>query len=430
VQAKQSCTRSNQVAPFHDYWRDRTPDKRCRRLAERLPELLKAQGRQRIRNRAGLVDLAEPLIVNLAHHAGWHRRLLVSRDTSNRNPLPGLLDALERAGYVRQHIAPASPLGGCTTEVEPLPPLLDTLAPVAAAEILPELRAVVEMRDSAGQPVKVPARALRELTPPINRLNRRLRTVEMTLFGELLVAPQVRRVFNLDLEHGGRWYHPLQNRSKAERAALELDGEPVIELDFNALHPRLIYAREGMQYPLDRCPYRDACRDPDDDAERKAMKGIGFQVINDTSPEQAIAHLEARQHPGRVAAYHRHRAELAEWAALPPEQRTAPPRRPAGLWDTFEPLSPEIDVRAAVSRFLAAHESIAYTFSREGQALELQHADARIAERVIARCVERRWAVLPVHDSFIVQARHAAGLRTFMDDAYADETSGYRCPIK
>src|SRR5690554_2735393 len=425
MQAKQALTTSSGTTPFRDYWRDKTSDKRARRFAEALPGLLRRHGlRQRIRNAPALVDLAESLVVNLAHAAHWHRRILVSRDTSKRNPLPGLLDDLEALGFIRQWKAPPSRYGGTTSEAEPLPALLDAIAPIPARDIAPELRAVVELRDSDSQLVSVPARALRALAPPIKRLNRILRPVVVSLDGRELVCPQVRRVFNLDFQHGGRWYHPLQNLSKAERARLLLDGEPVVELDYSALHPRLIYAREGITYPTDADPYAIP------GVPRPAAKGIWLQVMNDTSISAAVAHLESRQHQDRIAAHERYRAELEAWQETPLERRTAPPRRPSCLGPTFEPFAPEVDVQAAVAALLDTHAAIAHTFNTEGQALELQHTDARIAERVITRCVERRWPVLPVHDSFIVKARHAQALRSFMADAYAAETGGHQCPIK
>jgi hypothetical protein len=425
MQVYQALGANHECSLFNQNWRDKTRDRRARRLAETIPALLKRHGlRQRIRNSAALIDIAEALFVNLGHAANWHRRVLVSRDTSHRNPLPNLLDALEALGFIRQWKAPCSPYGGITSQAEPLPPLLDALEPISAPEIAEQLRAVVEMRDSAGEPVTVPARALRVLSPPIKRLNRILSAVVVTLSGRRLVTPQVIRIFNGDLSHGGRWYHRLQNLSKAERASLLLDGEPVAELDFSALHPRLIYARERIDFPIHADPYASA------GIPRKAMKAIWLQVMNDTSPRAAAAHLEGRQNPGRLAAYERHSADLKAWQETPLQSRTAPPIRPLCLGPAFEPFPPEIDVPAAIEALLEIHAPIAHTFNREGQALELQNTDARIAERVIARFVERGWPVLPVHDSFIVKARHSQALRSFMDAAFAAETGGFQCPIK
>jgi hypothetical protein len=424
MQSEQAITTPYECAPFRDYWRDKSRDRRARRFAEALPGLLRRRGlRQRIRNHAALVELTEAVALNLVHAAHWHRRVLVSRDTSHRNPLPPLLDDLEALGFIRQWKAPRRPHGGVTSEVEALPALLDAFAPVHLEEIDASLRAVVELRDDDGLSRPVPARALRALAPPINRLNRILRAAVVDLDGEKF-RPQVRRVFNGDLEHGGRWYHRLQNLSKDERGRLLINGEPVVELDYSALHPRLIYAREGIAYPLDADPYAIP------GVPRKAAKGIWLQVMNDTSISAAVAHLEGRQHADRIAAHERYRAELEAWQATPLERRPEPPMRPACLGPTFEPFAPEIDVKAAVDALLDTHAAIAHTFNTEGQALELQHTDARIAERVITRCVERRWAVLPVHDSFIVQERHAQALRSFMADAYAAETGGHQCPIK
>lgn len=422
---KISSTNTGYVAHFREYWRDKTKDKRAQRLAFRLPALMKRHGlRQRIRNNDSLVELAEALIVNLAHTAQWHRRLLVSRDTSHRNQLPGLLDALEALGFIKQWKAPSNPWGGVASEIEALPRLMQTIAPISAHEIAVELRSVVELRGSDGVKVSVPARALRALSPPIKRLNRLLVSSVVEMDGCELVRPQVKRVFNGDFAHGGRWYHPLQNLSKDERQRLLLDGEQVVELDYSALHPRLIYAREGIDYPLTADPYAIP------GVPRPVAKSIWLQVMNDTSINAAIAHLVARQNPDRIAAFERYRAELECWQQAPIERRQKPPKRPACLDATFKPFSPETDVQSAVDALLDTHAAIAHTFNTEGQALALQYVDACIAERVISRLVERRWPVLPVHDSFIVKASHEAALRSFMAYAYSEETNGYQCPVK
>jgi hypothetical protein len=62
------------------------------------------------------------------------------------------------------------------------------------------------------------------------------------------------RVFNRDFQHGGRFYGPeWQSMNEDERSRLITDGSPVVELDFQSLHPTILYALSGEQ--LDEDPY-------------------------------------------------------------------------------------------------------------------------------------------------------------------------------
>jgi hypothetical protein len=414
---------SDRVAPFRPWWRDKTTDSRFTELAKADPDRLKAHGRQRVCRRTELVELATTLRVNLAHSAQWNRRVMIPRRKQTNTWISELLDAWESEGLVRQRIGQWSPDGGTMTEVEALPAMLEETRPPAVTEIAPELRTVLEMRDQNGKPAKFPGRAFRDFAPPVNRLNRLLRKTRVRINDEPMVAPQVRRIFNGDIEHGGRFYHDLQNLPKADRANLEINGEPVTEKDYSALHVYLLYMSEGIQYPLDRDPYTAACQDP---SERDTMKAIALQVINDTSPEAAIAHLVARQHPDRIEAHERYRAELEDAH----RNDTQPPQRPNCLPPGFAPLDPSIDVEALVRRFIATHDRVAHRFHEPGLALALQNMDARIAQSVILRCVDHGWPVLPVHDSFIAQSRHRDAIEGFMAEAYGEITGGFRCPIK
>ena len=55
------------------------------------------------------------------------------------------------------------------------------------------------------------------------------------------------RVFNDDFDHGGRFYgHYAQHLPKWERQHLRLDGEPVADLDYEAMHFGLLHAEAGV----------------------------------------------------------------------------------------------------------------------------------------------------------------------------------------
>lgn len=421
MQGIQKLSTSNRVAPFRAEWTDKSKAGACRKYAPRLLRTLKQRGHiKRVSDRAGMLRLLESLLVNLSFHAGMNRRVLVSRSTANNNRLPSILEGMEAIGLVRQRIAPRDPHGGVTTEVEALKPLLVRTDKITAAEILAERLDVVELRDKKGKPLPVPERLVRAASPAIKRLNRILRGTVIEVAGTHYPAPQYYRVFNLDDEHGGRWYcAEIQNQSKADRADMRINGDAVEEPDFEALHPRMVYNLEGMEWPAELDPYAIP------GVDRSLAKKLFMCLLNDHSIKSARHHLKIRQKPAMVRAYHDFRDEVKAWRT---GSRTERPMRPARLWAGFEPLDASIDVDASIDAFLDTHHAIAPAFDSPGQALRLQWHDARIAERVVAEHVKRLRPVLPVHDSFIVQAHHADELRGIMAAAYREEM-GFDCPI-
>lgn len=423
MQAQENYVKTDHCHHLAEHWRDRTSDRQCYKLALQIPELMKQTGTvKKVHRRALYVHTTETLLVNLAHCMRWNLRLIVTRSTSNRNPLPAILDTMQSAGWIAQAIAPQNPRTGIATEVSPLPALADRLDPITPAGIASELKSVIELRDKNGRPVKAAAaRALRTLEPPVHRLNKLLRKTAVHLDGREIDA-QVKRVFNESWDQGGRWYHDAQNLSKSDRARLFIDCQKVTELDYSAMHARMMYADAGRQYPADADPYTVA------GLPRDVGKLVFMQLLYDQNPLAAIKHLKARQNPKLTEAWETYRHRLALWLQ-DPENRSKPPQRPACLWDGFEPLSPEIDVEKAVAAFLSANGPIAEAFNEPGQALRVQYRDARIAGRIIAHFVRQQIPILPVHDSFIVQEKHAAELAKVMVREYRRET-GFDCPVK
>jgi hypothetical protein len=63
----------------------------------------------------------------------------------------------------------------------------------------------------------------------------------------------MRRVFNIDWCHGGRFYHaPHLTIPSACRKTMVINGEPTTELDYSGLHIRMLYHHVGIDY-------RDEC---------------------------------------------------------------------------------------------------------------------------------------------------------------------------
>lgn len=89
------------------------------------------------------------------------------------------------------------------------------------------------------------------------------RIVEQSLTTRTVFDPGdrwLRRIFNnghTDMRHGGRLYGGFWMDLKKEerRSGIIIDGEPVTELDYSAMMPRLLYAKAKQSFPAARDPY-------------------------------------------------------------------------------------------------------------------------------------------------------------------------------
>jgi len=207
------------------------------------------------------------------------------------------------------------------------------------------------------------------------------------------------------LHTSGAWHY--QRLDKEERSEITINGEPVVELDFRALHPRLLYAEEGIQYPDDKDPYSVV-----DDKEwlRPLLKTMYMALQNNGVEIKACK---------AVSNWIRTKTEPSER-----EQLAA-----LGITQKHETLRPLLEKMRKV------HEPISKHLLSEQTALRIMNKDAEIALDIVGRFAEMNIPILAIHDSFIVQSRYERKLRRTMKAAYAKATKsksrpeGFTCPI-
>ena len=235
----------------------------------------------------------------------------------------------------------------------------------------------------------------------VNTANRRHRV-------EFPLRPKEKSVLNTDLfavfhnesfKEGGRLYTSgwfgYQRLSEEERAEILIDGEPTKELDYSGLHPRLLYAREGIKYPIDVDPYAAVSDDPV--LRDKVLKGVLLAMLNSESEIAAE----------RSGNYQRH---------LKHEVHKLLKRK-------------RLSVREIIARLKAAHQPIAhYFFTVAG--LTIMREDSTIALKILLHFAKKNICCLAIHDSFIVAERYQKELREVMEKTYRDHTKGFECPIK
>jgi len=257
-----------------------------------------------------------------------------------------------------------------------------------------DVRETLRMRDVNGDPVDYRDTAkTAAMRNDLECLNRAMAQTRIELPGEGVViegnlmrvdgaiirmtsAPVFYRIFSRGKwTCNGRIQWWGQNLPSARRADLLIDGEPVIELDYASLHPRMLYAKRGATLDFD--PYDVQ------EFDRSLSKRALLVALNARHLGQAVAAL------------------------------CASTSRDGTAW----PLDWK-ETRRLVDAVVARNPAIAEDIGSD-VGIGLMHEDSELAMRVVKACAKRNITCLPVHDSFIVQRRHEAVLQAIMDEEIA-----------
>lgn len=95
-------------------------------------------------------------------------------------------------------------------------------------------------------------RGTAEIRSVVGRYNYALSTVDLMYDGMYLPVQQYKRVFSDSLHLGGRFYNVsggVQTMKQEDRKKLMINGEKVVELDFKALHPSILYEKKWQENP-------------------------------------------------------------------------------------------------------------------------------------------------------------------------------------
>ncbi|RVO31645.1 hypothetical protein [Sinorhizobium meliloti] len=207
---------------------------------------------------------------------------------------------------------------------------------------------------------------------------------------DYLVFPtqtSLHRIYNGGWSLGGRFYGAFwQNMRSEDRRYILIDGSETVEVDYDQLHARIIYAEakkklRGDAYDLEGW-------------DRKVAKRAFFIIVN------AKNYIDAK---GAVAEL------LIE-----------------------KELDPKLSSRL-IEAMKARHQEVR-EFFHSGCGLRLQNLDGKMAEYVLrAMTVRKGIPCLPIHDSFIVPATATTILIRTMREAYekfVGKASGTVCSVK
>ena len=194
----------------------------------------------------------------------------------------------------------------------------------------------------------------------------------ITSLGQKRINPAMTsmlRIFSRgDLTLGGRLYSPIQNLKSSARKHIRFNGEPVIEIDYSAIHPSMLYHQKGIDLESD--PYE--LHGFDRNKEVKIAFNIMLNSKSGSSAKTIARELDCS-------------------------------------------LQYAMELEEALVR---KHREISEHFNSDA-GLKLQKLDSEIALRILRQFVDDQRPVITVHDSAIVSVRDTESLKLTMEAAYS-----------
>jgi len=255
---------------------------------------------------------------------------------------------------------------------------------VNQAEIEGEKKAgLIILRDEFKQPIPFKDNDFTlSATANLQKINNLLSVHNIVMgHGYNIHRKYLHRVFNLDFNLGGRFFgSDWQQLKSSERQLIKIDNSPVIELDFQSLHPTMLYALKGIQLEGDAYKlegYSSEIRD--------FLKTVMIVRINTRSNEHAIKAIQ-------------------------------------GLINQKELIKPsEVNsLKKLIQAFMEKHSPIRDLFDN-ATGLKLQRLDSDICEAVLMEFYEKDIPVLSVHDSFIIGKNYESELLQAMERAFVNK---------
>ena len=187
---------------------------------------------------------------------------------------------------------------------------------------------------------------------------------------------RLKRIFNNNsFEEGGRFYHGWwQGIPKKYREFITISDKKTDEVDYSSIHPRILYAREGVDI-ADKDPYTIQGYE-----DRRNVIKVAFNIIlNAETKEKAINAISKGD-----------KLNISKKTAL----------------EIYQQLEVQ-------------HPLIKKYFG-SGEGVRLQYIDSQIAERVMVNLARDNIVALPVHDSFIVRKSHRLDLQIEMNNVFKE----------
>jgi hypothetical protein len=352
-------------------------------------------------------------------------------DWFNRTFMLWAIDALADAGLITHEQSPS----GCQVQYRsrfwPLA-ALRSLMRYAQVHFAPARNnPTIELRID-GKPVGFKqSKAIRRMDAEMQRINEALGQLNwqtnhtsaqlngnvLTVNGNTMRADfyGMTRIFSGDFNNCGRLYrHPIQQLPKVVRDTLTFNGQRTCEIDFSALHPRLLFAAAGLDpkigdnrfdpYHISDLPDLERYIDHNSAVEpQKQLRCVIKRAV------MAMINSEKR-----VTAECAITSDLAKTRGAPKGKHISKKPGSKKSRDYFQGDKQDRDNARAIYVAIEASLPQLAKFWGTGAGKKLQRADSDLAVRIMLRLLDQGIIAVPVHDSFIVDVRHKAKLAAIM----------------
>ncbi len=194
-------------------------------------------------------------------------------------------------------------------------------------------------------------------------------------------AVSLYRAFTRGYDFGGRIYGGWwMNIPREYRPHILIDGEPTVECDYVQLHPTMLYLEAKVEPPADAYVMPDV---------------LGGQELRDLAKTTFQRLLNGKLGVQRASSYMDINLEEGEPCPLPDG----------------------VNFGDFVTSIIRHNQAISHRFGT-GYGVRLQRQDSDLAVGILAKLELLGIVGLPVHDSFIVQEKHASTLQDIMERVF------------
>lgn len=209
---------------------------------------------------------------------------------------------------------------------------------------------------------------------------------------------RLRRIFNKgSFQQGGRFYGGWWQEVLREcRKYIRINGKHVVECDYSGLHINMLYGMDKLPMPEGDVYYLEGYSN--DDVFRKFVKRMLLVMVNASDRESVRKALHEEVHKKKKLK-------------LPEEIKSTRGEDLFPLMDAFE----------------QKHKPLKKYFCT-GKGIDLQYLDSKMAEEVMLHFSKTGFAILPLHDSFIIHHGCEGTLNESMKKAFYN-MFGVECQV-
>jgi len=185
-----------------------------------------------------------------------------------------------------------------------------------------------------------------------------------------ITGDTIRRIYSKQIGHHGRFYHGYSGCPSIYRKMITFDGEPTIELDYQASQVHIAYSLMNQEY-VNGDPYLPPMARP---MLRPVYKALLLRSFTFSNPVGSV-------------------------------------------WNDEEINTIDLNLTEMLDEIWEIHHHIS-DFQHKDAHKTITFEESKAALKVIELCNEQGIAVLPIHDSFIVKKQHMLTLEAIMIESY------------